>query len=301
MPNPDILISYDGGDASNHAIDAKLYGQSLQGVDRMVSDCLIIISEERLPKRADRAGLVLKVKEAEAGSFASPAYYQEISDALAVGIPIIQAIGPEIISYYISAVLDRFLGKDDAVELAIAKMADMHLSTVENMAQMHRDSLSALDRKDERQHIEHMGMQDLLRRAIGGSGPAAKDYVAPVGRSVDTATFLSGTAPPVTVNKSDAEAIRDSQKLDWQPLGSAVLRTDGFKFHSNGLSVENPEKEGFLMADVVDPAFLDEANPYTVAAQTRARIEVLARKGYKNGSLAKIQIVGFQRQLDDES
>lgn len=197
MSDGAITIIYDGGDASQNAIDAKLYGQSLQGLDRMVSDCLIIVTEERLPKRGDRAGLVLKVKEAEAGSFTSPAFYQELSDVLSVGVPVLQAIGPEIVGYYVGAVLDRFRGEDSAVELAITKMAEMHQQTVEGMDQMHRDSLNALDRKDERQHIEHMGMQELLRRAIDGSGPAAKDYVAPVGRSVDKATFLSGAAPAV--------------------------------------------------------------------------------------------------------
>ncbi len=99
MSNPDILISYDGGDASRNAIDAKLYGQSLQGLDRMVSDILIIITEERLPKRGDRAGLVLKVKEPEAGSYTNPAFFQELSDALAVGVPVLQAIGPEVVAY----------------------------------------------------------------------------------------------------------------------------------------------------------------------------------------------------------
>lgn len=301
MSNPDILISYDGGDASRQSIDARLYGQSLQGIDRMVSDCLIIISEGRLPKRGDRAGLILKVKEAEAGSYTSPAYWQEVSEALAVGIPIIQAIGPEIVAYYVSAVLDKFRGKGDAVELAITKMAEMHRQTVEGMSQMHRDALEALDRKDERQHIERMDIQDLLRRSIAGSGPAAKDYVAPVGRSVDTAAFLAGKAQPVNVDKADADAIRDSQKLDWKPLGLVWLRTDGFKFHSNGLSVENPESDGFLMAEVDDPLFRDDGNPYTAAAQVRALIEVRARLGYKNGNLSKIQIVEFIRQIDDDA
>lgn len=77
------------------------------------------------------------------------------------------------------------------------------------------------------------------------------------------------------------------------------MRTDGFKFHSSGLSIENPESDGFMMADVADPAFLEEANAYTMAAQKRSRIEVLARKGYKNGNLAKIQIVGFVKELND--
>ena len=106
--------------------------------------------------------------------------------------------------------------------------------------------------------------------------------------------------PAVEVDKTGADAIRDSQKLDWEGLEPITLRTDGFKFHSNGLSVENPDKEdGFLMADVDDPTFKEDGNPYTLAAQNRAQIEVLARKGYKNGELKRIQIVEFRRRIDD--
>ncbi|WP_106640913.1 hypothetical protein [Allosphingosinicella vermicomposti] len=267
----------------------------------MVSDCIIIFSQMRLPKRGERAPLVLKVREAEAGSHNTPAFYQELSELLAVGVPIVSAIGPEILSHYVSAILDRFRGKGDAVEAAIAKMAEMHRATVEGMTQMQRDALEALDRKDARQHEEHMGLQEILRRAIEASGGAAVDYVAPVGRSVDTALFKAGGRAVGTVNKEDADAIRESQKLDWKPLGELPLRTDGFKFHSNGLSVENPERDGYMMAEVNDPAFYEESNAYTMAAQKRGRIMVLARKGYKNGALAKIQIVNFVRELDGDA
>jgi hypothetical protein len=302
MATPGVLISYDGGDASNHSIDAKLYGQSLQGIDRMVSDCLVIFSQERLPKRGERAPLLLKVKEAQAGSYEVLAYYQEASGLLAMGIPVLTAIGPDIVSHYVSAVLDWFRGKDQStVELAITKMAEMHRVSVEALTTMNSEALVTLDRKDARQHEAHMGIQDILKRAIDGSGSAAVDYVAPVGRSVDTASFLSGNQPALTINKDDAEAIRDSQALDWRPIETTVLRTDGFKFHSNGLSVENPERDGFLMADVSDPAFETESNPYTMAAQKRASIEVVARKGYKNGLLAKVQIVQFSKEIDDNA
>jgi hypothetical protein len=145
-----------------------------------------------------------------------------------------------------------------------------------------------------------MGMQDLLRFAIMGSGKAAADYVAPIGRSVDTASFLSGTQR-VDTDKSEAEEIRDSQKLDWSTLEKEVVTTDGFKFHSNGLSIVNPDRDGFMMAEVNDPAFEEESNPYTQAAQRRGKIEVLARRGYKNGRLARIQILDFIKECQDEA
>lgn len=299
MSDEAISVTYDGGDANRHTIDAKLFGQSLQGLDRMVSDCLIIFSQERLPKRSERAPLLLKARELEAGSVTVPQLLQEASTLLGFGIPILSAIGPEIVGHYVSAVLDYFKGKDSAVELAIGKMAEMHRVALSAMAVTQRDAIQTINQMDQRRHEEAMGLQGILRASIASSGAAAVDYVAPVGRSVDNVTFLSGSARPVFADKDDADAIRDSQKLDWSTPANEIVATDGFRFHTNGLSIENPDRDGFMMAEVQDPVFEQEANPYTVAAQNRAKIEVLARRGYKNGSLARLLILDFVREIDD--
>lgn len=299
MPDGAIEIIYDGGDARNNTIDAKLFGQSLQGLDRMVSDCLIVLSQERLPKRGERAPLLLKAREPVAGSVGVPQILQEASELLGIGVPILSAIGPEIVAHYVSAVLDHFKGNDKSVDLAISKMAKMHQVALSAMVRVQEDALQTIDRMDERRHVESMGMQKLLRASIMGSGAAAVDYVAPVGRSVDRASFYSGRATPVTTDKDDADAIRESQKLDWGSPQNEIVTTDGFKFHTGALSIENPDRDGFLMAEVNDPVFEQDSNPYTVAAQKRARIEVLARRGYKNGKLARVLILNFVREIDD--
>lgn len=296
MSDREISISYDGGDANRHTIEAKLFGQSLQGLDRMVSDCALILSLHRLPKRGERAPLILKVDEPKAGSYNLTALYEEASQLLGIGVPILSAIGPEIVCHYVGAVLNYFKGEPKSVDVAIEKMAEMHRVALGTLGQLAQLALENSNNVDERRHTEQMGMQELLRYAISGSGKAAVDYVAPVGLSVDTVSFSSGTERQLT-NKADAEAIRQSQKLDWSPLAHEVLTTDGFKFHSNGLSVENPERDGFMMAEVNDPKFDEESNPYTVAAQRRAKVQVLARKGFRNGQLARIQILDFVREI----
>lgn len=301
MSKDAISVTYDGGDARRNTIDAKLFGQSLQGLDRMVSDCLVIFSQQRLPKRGERAPLLLKAREPEAGSVTVPQVLQEASDLLGIGIPILAAIGPEIVAHYVSAVLDHFKGRDDAVELAINKMAEMHRVALEAMAITQRDALQTIDQMDQRRHDEAMGLQDILRTAISGSGSAATDFVAPVGRSVDNAAFRAGSASAVFVNKEDADVIRESQRLDWLTPGNEIVATDGFRFHTSGLSIENPDRDGFMMAEVQDPVFEQESNPYTTAAQKRARIEVLARRGYKNGKLARLLILDFIREIGDRA
>lgn len=293
-----IRITYDGGDASQHAIDARLLGQSLQGIGRLVSDCLFIFAFERLPRRKEAVPLHLKVKEPKAGSVDLAGFYNEASTALAIGVPIITQIGPDIVSHYVTAVIDKFRGKDEAVEIAIQKMAEMHKASLDAMTESQRMAHEAVDRADQRRHEEAMGLQDVLRAAISASGQAAADYVAPVGRSVDTAKFVSGGADPVIVDSDDAEAIRNSQKLDWTSIEEFSVRTDGFRFHTSGLSVENPDG-GFLMAEVDDELFNDEDNPYTVAAAKRGRILVKGKIGRKGERIARIKIYEFVRALDD--
>lgn len=142
-----------------------------------------------------------------------------------------------------------------------------------------------------------MGLQSLLAISLDRLGTAATQYVAPVGRSVDTAAFFAGANPPTQIGVQEADAIRASTELDWGPIGEIELRTDGFKFHTSGLSVEHPERDGYLMAKVSDPSFAKEQNSYTEAAQRRSRIVVQARKGYRNGTLQQLDIVDFVREI----
>ena len=95
----------------------------------------------------------------------------------------------------------------------------------------------------------------------------------------------------------DAAAIRANNKIEWDKIAPLSLETDGFKFHTSGLSVKHPDHAGYIMAKVSDPIFAEEENSYTEAAQRKAVIMVMARKGYRNGALAKIDIVEFTTEL----
>lgn len=292
MDEPVIRLTYEGGDAERNVIDARLFGLSLQGIDKLVSDSLIVFSQERLPKKGERASLILKAREPEAGSYTVIGMVADASQYLPLGVlPILGTIGSDIISKYVTATLDLFSGRDKAVE-----------ALVQAMAQMHHDEVTARDRSDERRHIEVMGMQDLLRHSIQSNSAAAVNYVAPVGpgRSVDRATFQGGTNPPLMIGTPEAEKIREHEKLEWEQPSNLILKTDGFRHHSGSLSVEHPEGSGFIMAEVVDPAFAETPNPYTAAADRLARIEVLARRAYRDEKLMKIQIIAFVREIEGE-
>lgn len=282
-----IQLTYDGGDAKNYAIDMRLLGISLQGIDRIISEGLIVLSTGRLAKRGERATVITKIQEPIPGSYNLIGYWQEVSTSLAIGVPIVQTIGTDIISHYVKGVLSHYSGKQSESEAA--------MEAVERIAQ---SAIAASDRTDQRRHQEAMGMQQLLAMSMERLGPAANQYAAPVGRSVDSAAFFAGDNPPTRIGVEDAEAIRETNEIDWWPVAELELRTDGFKFHTHGLSVENPERDGYLMAKVSDPTFEKEENAYTEAAQRKSRIIVLARKGYRNGLLQQLDIVDYVREIE---
>lgn len=284
MAEADIRIKYDGGDANGHVMDMRLLALSMLGAERIVSDGLIIMVHRRLPKRGERAPVILKAREPEKGSVELILLLHAIFGTLDLGLPLAKDLAAQFIEEWWKAVIARFSGKPEVAELAIKAMADMD-------ARRHDETMEI----NAQRHEEQMAIIALLRAGISGEQRAAEQFVSPIGPSVESATFFPSATRPLLIGTDEAEAIRDGAKLNWGPLEQLTLRTDGFKFHTSGLSVENPERDGFLMARVRDPRFEQEDNPYTEAAQRRAEIVVTGRRGYKDSTLAGIDIVDFIR------
>lgn len=286
MTEPLFRLTYDGGDADHHVIDMRLLGASLQGADKIISDGLILLVHGRPPRRGERAPVIAKVREPAPGSYDLIGALQDYAWLLPLGLPVAQQVVGTHISEWIAAVKAFFSGRPDLAEAAMQALVDLN-----------RDHLRARDAAEARVHEERMGYLDAIRQTLSQQQKPLEQFVAPVGRSVTSATFAPAGARSVSVNLEDADAIRASGEVSWTDLHQVQLKTDGFRFHTSGLSIENPERDGYLMAKVSDPRFEQQENAYTAAAQRRAEIVVLARKGYRGDELVKIDIVDFLREL----
>lgn len=285
MTEPLFRLTYDGGDADHHVIDMRLLGASLQGADKIISDGLILLVHGRPPRRGERAPVIAKVREPAPGSYDLLGALQDYAWLLPLGLPVAQQVVGTHISEWLAAVKACFSGRSDLAEAAMQALVDLN-----------RDHLAARDAAEARVHEERMGYLDAIRQTLTQQQKPLEQFVAPVGRSVTSATFAPAGARPVSVNLEDADAIRASGEVSWTDLQKVQLKTDGFRFHTSGLSIENPERDGYLMAKVSDPRFEQQENAYTAAAQRRAEIVVLARKGYRGDELVKIDIVDFLRE-----
>lgn len=286
VDDPVIRLTYDGGDAANHTMDMRLLGMSLQGADRIISDGLILLLHRRSPKRGERAPLIVKAREPVAGSYDIVSQLQAAAWVLPFAYPIAQDLAGEFIKEWWNAVKAKFSGKHSLEEAAIQSMLDLN-----------RDHLAARDASEARQQEMHLAYLEILRETLALQQRPLEQFTAPIGRSVNLARVTSGNAKPVSIDSDEADQIRELGELAWEPLREEVLRTDGFKFHTNGLSIENPTSGGYLMARVQDPRFEQQENVYTEAAQRRSEIVVLARRGYKNGALVRMDIVDFIKEI----
>lgn len=286
MTDSDFRIVYDGGEADDHAVDMRLLALSMLGAERIISDGLIILIHRRLPKRGERAPVVAKAREPAEGSLALLTFFNAVHGMLPLGLPLAKELASHFLEEWWKAVIARFSGRRDVAEQAI-----------EAMVTMNQAHLASRDLSEANRHKEMMEMLDVVRRGIELPQRPIEQFAAPVGPAVTSAKVYPSAARSVLLDVEDAEAIRDAGKLDWGPLETLTLRTDGFRFHTNGLSVENPERPGFLMARVRDPRFAEPENSYTEAAQQMATIVVTGRRGYKGSQLAGIDIVDFIGEL----
>ena len=68
MAEAQLIIKYDGGDAAKHTVEMRALGLSLIGFERIVSDGLIFMGHNRLPKRRERHELAVKARELHGNS-----------------------------------------------------------------------------------------------------------------------------------------------------------------------------------------------------------------------------------------
>lgn len=142
-------------------------------------------------------------------------------------------------------------------------------------------------------------MLDVLRQTLLKQGPAASQVASPVGRSVKTLNFSANDRKPTVIDPPTADALRENVGSEFGDLQEMILKTDGFTFHTKRLVVHNPERPGYINALVIDPAFKEEENPYTLAANRKAMIRVIAKGGYREGVLEEIYIMDFKGEIED--
>lgn len=285
----DFKIKYEGGDADNHFVEMRAFGNSMLGFERIISDGLIFLGEDRLPKRGERHSLVVRAHEPVIGSSEIPVYLTQAAGLLPFGWWLMQTGAAEAVSYFAKFVFTHLSGRrGEAKEAMDAMVAMREIESRERIA-------------TNEQWLENQAQwRDQLFQLVNRLAVPAIRAVAPVGPSVDQFKLNGSSAPALLVDLPTADAIRARGELEVTELQTIRLRVDGFVHHSKKLNVENPEKVGgYISADVRDPIFDQVPNIYTEAAANQSEIVVQAKLGYRAGILERIYVMDNGSRLDD--
>lgn len=272
-----ITFKFEGGDADKHFIEARYYGASLIGLDRAVNDGLLLLQRGTKPKRGERFGLYIVARPPLQGSVETPNEFKEIAWALPLVQEFIVAHGRAYIEQFLAWLLKWHGGR--------------RAESVEHMDKM----IEMLKEQHRHQEVENDGWRITMLALVDKLKPAAQEIVAPIGRSAGTLSIgIAGNAS-VVVDEPMADAIRSKDEIEVLDMEELTFRIDGVTLHNRQLKVEFADAPGkFVSADVRDPLFEVEGNPYLNAFFAKRDVTVLAKRALKKtGELHRLYVMNF--------
>lgn len=272
-------FSYEGRAASGHLIDMGQLGHGLIGMNRIMLTGLVIVTEGRLPRRRERPVVSMQVRAPTAGSVAILGQLAPYAAQLPLLWELITSGQAKSVLEFASYVLTLRGGRPTE--------AQVHM---ENMLEQLRITEEARDRESARTHDTVRHAMDLLAASVPNLAPAAREAVTPVGRSVETLKLPSTSGPPAIIDQAMADAIRDPGDLIVGDQERIIVEVDGYQHHNRTLKIIRLDGDGFMTANVTDPAFDQSPNIYTEAAAKRAALVVDAKKSFRDGRIERLHI-----------
>ncbi|MDE0029685.1 MAG: hypothetical protein OXU42_09840 [Deltaproteobacteria bacterium] len=267
-----MAIHYDWDPGSG--IDLRHLGESLLGIERIVSVGLFGVENGRFPRGREQSPFAIRVTGAQPGSI-------ELETVMHVGevlglFALIQEETRSVLSSWVMWVLNRVAGRDNEAAVRFDRFLEF-LRLVER--NRHREAL-AITRAIENMDIERL-------RSF------ARDAVSPVGRSCSGIGLseFRGTTDREIIDESLAREIRRESRI-YTGQDAMTVRVDGFSHHDRRLRIEDPEEPGrFISAEIVDPDFSELSNIYLEAAARREYLTIVADVTYRARRIVKLCIL----------
>ena len=270
-----FVIRFDGADANEHTLGMRQLGQSLIGIERLITVGLFALEVGRIPRHNESLPLLVRASEPRIGSY-------EIAATLgpaAAFLPLLHEFyltgATEILWRWMSGALLRMGGRPQESE--------SHFSEL----------IRLLDRVDARKHLEMPEWQRLVtpgRRLVSPVGPSCDRILLPMDGEMTEIDF------PM------AEVIRSKDKLEVGDMETFRIKVDGFTHHNRQLKLVHPSEPGrFITGHIRDPAFENAPNIYTDAATRQSWLRVAAKPTMKDGRIQAIYIMdGAAIEEDDD-
>ena len=272
-------LRFDGLDATNHQLDMRLLGRTLIGVDRVVSDAVILGATGRTATAKDRRELTILISAPRAACVELPGLIATAGGLLPIITETLKHPGPKYVFEFLSFLLKHNGGKPKEAEVHLMKALDLAFED-----RQHERETFFENEADWRAHS--LALAALLTKPL-------REMVAPLGPSAETLTIQgAGVDQTTVIDVPMAEALRSNEALEVGDMNSYRVKIDGLIKHSRQLKVELLSDVGiFVNAEVRDPAFDTLPNIYTKALDADGVLIVQAKPTYRSGTLHKLHIM----------
>ncbi len=269
--NAHLTVSFQGGAARDHRIRLRQLGESLIGIERIISSGLFYIETGQFPRRGQRFPYTIQTSGPRRGSVELEilALLQEN----AVLMPLFQELylnrAKDLIWNFVNGVMYWLGGRRTEGELFL---------------QMFTEGTQALVEMRRMEHAEKMALINLAA--------SARNVVSPVGRSCEKIVLTDGEGKASQIDSPMADVIRSTRDLEVSEMYQERIQVDGFTHHNRQLKVIHPrEPHRFITAKVQDPEFTDSPNLYTEAAARKGFLKVTAKDSLRQDGRIHIMYI----------
>jgi predicted DNA-binding transcriptional regulator len=257
-----VKLRYDGLDAEAHELDLSALGESLQGAAKVLGAAGTFATTGRLAIRRDAMDVRVVAREPQANCFSISAVLQFVQQQ-----GLLQGGLTAIIAGVVSYVFAKASNNKDEMKLLSQSLEKAIEALSKGNSQTHDTLVSVVDR-----------LADALR-------PAAKQVVAPIGRSCRQLTV----GDDLVIDEATAAAIRGRDDDEVDAMREYLIQITELDLENRTAKVRLGDgSPGRIRAVISDPAIATLGNPYARAFSSQENIKVQAKAVLREGEIRSL-------------
>lgn len=264
-----ITLRFDGLDAENHAIDLFAFGESMQGVARIIGTIGHFAATQQYSRYFRAHGIKVLAKEARENCFSLDVALEFMKQH-----QMLSGSFPAVLAGLVAWVIHRASGKT----ASDASLQSEMLATIKEMA--------AQNEERERQLL------NILEAMAADLRPSVRKAFTPIGSTCRTMTIISNARKDIYDESDKASLIVDDGEyltdlIDWVVL---ITELDLERGTCKARVVEETDETKRINAIVTDPMLKQPNSPYSLAMAAGEPLLVKAKGLIQEGELKKLYI-----------
>ena len=273
-----ITLSFNGGDAEHHMIDAMYLGESLQGTARLYNSVAHFWFSGDIPKRLIPISRI-QVGPPLEGSIAYSIWIIATQGKFLLAPQLLFDLADKAIPPLVKAVFARRAGRNSEMEKALEIIGRMAQQNADFAGTVHRDHVSTEAR-----------LLDIVDNLTKANTPALREIAAPIGPSVKSITHFSRTADEYEIDEPQGEVFQSKEEMvvgDVSTYRGKLVAVDKVAGTCR-LEVGGSDKP--IRCKITDPALQVPLNVYTHTLDAAALVEVIGKPVIKAGEVSTLYI-----------